>query len=131
DGADGVAPGHVALALVNGGEEDDRRVLRLLALADQGGGLEAVYIRHLNVEKDHGKLVVQEVLERFAAGGRLDQVLAEVAEDRLQGDQVLGAVVDQQDVDLVRRLHFGSRATRAGRLPAGQDYARLTRGAAL
>jgi hypothetical protein len=83
------------------GEEDDRRLLRALALADQGGGLEAVHARHVDVEQDHREVGLQQLLQRLAARGGLHQVLAEVAQDRLEREQLVRAVVDEQDVDLL------------------------------
>ena len=38
------------------------------------------------------------IAERLARGARLDQVLAELGEDRLVGQELAGLVVDQQDV---------------------------------
>jgi hypothetical protein len=97
-----VAAGHVAL-LVVGGEEDDGCGLGALPLADEGGRLEAVHARHVHVEQDHREILVQDVLQGLLAGLGLDQVLAQLGQDRLQHDELVGPVVDQEDVDLVVR----------------------------
>jgi hypothetical protein len=49
----------LGLVAAEGGEEDDRRVLRLLALADQLPGLVAVHDRHASVHEDRGEALAQ------------------------------------------------------------------------
>jgi hypothetical protein len=89
------------LALIGGGEEDDRRVARLVPLPDERGRLEAVHLGHLDVEQHDRELVGEEPLQRLAPGAGLDEILAEALEHRLERDQVGRLVVDQQDVDAV------------------------------
>ena len=45
--------------------------------------------------------VLEQEFQRLAGGARLDQVLAELAQDHLVGQQLRRLIVDQQDVDLV------------------------------
>ena len=47
-----------------GGEENDGRMRRLAALADERGGLEPVHARHVDVEQDDREVVPQDQLER-------------------------------------------------------------------
>ena len=75
-------------------------VLGALALADERGGLEAVHAGHVDVEQDDGELVVEQCAQRLAAGVGADDVLAQLLEDRFERQQLLGLVVDEQDVDL-------------------------------
>ena len=91
------------LLVVLGGEEDDGRRLRALALADEGGGLEAVHARHVHVQQDHREVLVQDVLQRLLARLGLDQVLAELGQDGLQDDELVGTVVHEEDADLLLR----------------------------
>src|SRR4051794_34060664 len=97
DGADRVAAEDLLALLVDGGQEDDRDVLRALALLDQLGGLESVHPRHLDVEQNHGEVVVQQAAQRLLARGRAHGPQAERLQHRLEGQQVLGLVVDEQD----------------------------------
>ena len=97
DGAGVVAAEDVLGVLRDRGQEDDRDVARPLALLDQLGRLEAVEPRHLDVEQDHRELVVEEVAQRLLAGLGADELLPERLEDRLEREQVLGPVVDEQD----------------------------------
>ena len=89
------------LLLRERGDEDDRDVLGALALLYQLRELEAVDLGHLDVEQDAGEVVVQELAER--GGGRGDgyQPLAERLEGGGEREQVLLAVVDEQDVRAV------------------------------
>ena len=101
DRAQGIAAEDLLLVQVHGGEEDDRRALRALAGADHLRGLEAVHPRHVDVEEDDREVLLQEGAQRLAAGVRADHVLAQLAEDRLQREQLVRAVVDEEDVDLL------------------------------
>ena len=78
-------------------DEDDRHAARALAGADQLGRLEAVEPRHLDVEEDRRELALQHRLERLLAGARPHEPVARRLEDRLEREQVLGVVVDEQD----------------------------------
>ncbi len=100
DGAQRVPARHVGLVAV-GGDEDDGRVLAARTGADQRRGLEAVHDRHVDVEEDDGEVAVEEVLERLLARERLDDVLAQLGEDGLDGDELVRVVVDHQDLATV------------------------------
>lgn len=84
---------------VVGGEEDDRDLRRPLPLLDAGRRLEPVHAGHLHVEEDEGHLLHEEVLERLLPGAGPQDGVAERLEHRLQGDQVLGPVVHDEDHD--------------------------------
>jgi hypothetical protein len=89
-------------------DEDDRRVLRVLSLANQGGRLEPVHTRHVDIEQDHREIAIEQALERLAAGVGGDDVRAEVLQQRGKRQQLVGAVVDNQDREsVVRRSHAG------------------------
>ena len=45
--------------------------------------------------------VLEQMLQRLLAGRRLDEIVAELMQDHLIGEQLGGLIVDQQDVDLV------------------------------
>ena len=75
---------------------------RPLALLDQLRGLEAVHARHLDVEQDRRELLVEQAPQRLLARRGADEIRVERLEDRLQGEQVLGAIVDQEELRPVR-----------------------------
>ena len=127
DRADGIAAEDLGVAAVEGRQEDDRGVLRAVAPADQRRGLEPVHARHLDVEQDDGEVPVEQPLQRLGAGLGPDQVLAEVGEDGLQGEEVLRAIVDHEDVDLVIIRH-GSAPTPRGRGRPGAARSATTAG---
>ena len=74
-----VAPEHCHVGAFVGGQEDDRRVPRAVALPDQVGDLEAVHARHLDVHQDQREVVVEQPAQRLDAGARPDEVLAQLA----------------------------------------------------
>ena len=74
---------------------------RPLPLLDQLRGLEAVHARHLDVEQDRRELLVEQPPQRLLARRGADEVGVERLEDRLQGEQVLGPVVDEQQLRAV------------------------------
>src|SRR6266508_2247454 len=98
DRAGRIAPEDLLLVLRDGRDEDDRNVLRPFALLDQRSGLEAVELRHLDVEQDDRDVVLQELAEGVHTGVGIKKVLVERLEDPLEGEEVLGAIVDEEDV---------------------------------
>ena len=79
-------------------QEDDRNRACLCALLDQSCRFEPVETRHLRIEQDHGDLLCEETAKRLLTRVREDEVFSERLEDRSQCDEVLHAVVDEQDV---------------------------------
>ena len=112
DGTARIAAEDVLLLRRDRRQEDDRDRARLLPLLDERGRLEAVEAGHLDVEQDHRDVVDEQLAQRGLAGTRANQVLPERLDDRLQRDEVLLQVVDEQDVGLRFRAHL---LTAAGR----------------
>jgi len=102
DRADGVALEDLLLLLVDRRQEDDRDVLGLRPALDQLGRLEAVHVRHLDIEQDRGEVVQEQPLQRLLAGAGVDDVHVQRRENGAHGQQVLRLVIDDQDV---RALH--------------------------
>ncbi len=105
DRADLVALEAVELADVHAGDEDDRCLLEARVIVNQPRRLEAVHVRHAHIQQHDGELRPHELLERFDAGAGPDEVLPELAQHRLVGEQPSRLVVDQQDVYLVANTH--------------------------
>ena len=112
DGARRVAAEDLLAVAADRGEEEDRDVARALPLLDQARGLEAVDPRHLHVEQDHGEVPAEQLPERLLAGVRAHELLPERLEDGLEREQVLGAVVDEEDGRGRRRLAHGTHSPR-------------------
>src|SRR5262249_9480162 len=91
DRAGGGAAEDLLLVLRDRGEEDDGNVPRALALLDEPRGLEAVELRHLDVEQDHRHVVAEELPQRVLAGARIQKRLAERLENSLEREEILGA----------------------------------------
>ena len=72
-----VAAQTVDIGEMDGGNEDDRGVPEARMLADHRGQLETVELRHADVDQDDGDFGLEQMLQRLAAGRRLDQVLVE------------------------------------------------------
>ena len=109
-GARLVAPEDVLGVLGDRRQEEDRDGARPLSLLDQLGGLEAVEPGHLDVQQDRREVVVEEVAERLLARVRADELRPERLQDRLERQQVLGPVVDEQDLRAVSVTVIGSTA---------------------
>jgi hypothetical protein len=90
-----------------GGDEDDRRVRRALVLADQRRRLEAIDVGHVDVEQDRRELGLQDVPESLRAGASTDEVVRRMLEHRLEDQQLLVEVVDDEDA---RAAFVGSSA---------------------
>ena len=70
-------------------------------LADHGGELETVELGHAHVDQHDGDVLFQQEHERFARRVRLEEILAELAENHLIAQQLCRLVIDQQNVDFV------------------------------
>ena len=112
DGAGLIAAHPIQIGQVDGGYEDDRRLLVARVLPQHLGQLEAVELGHADIHQDDGDLVLEQDLERLARRVGLDEVLAELAEDHLVAEQLGGLIVDQQDVDSIRGDHRHARLQR-------------------
>ncbi len=100
-GAYGVPSDRMVLAVVGGGQKQDGSVTRFVALPNEGRSLEAVHLRHFDVQEDDREIVSQQPLQRLASGFGANQVLAEPLQHRLQRHQVGGLIVDEENVDAV------------------------------
>ena len=74
-------------------------------VADHRRQLEAVDVRHDDVEQDDRDVVLQNLLQRLAAGLRLDQILIEVAQDDFVAEQLCGLIIHQENIDAVPLGH--------------------------
>jgi hypothetical protein len=106
-----VAADAVDVAHEDRGDEDDRRRVEARVLPDHVDQVEAVELRHADVDEDDGDVVLEEQVERLARRAGLDQVLAELAEDGLVAEQLGRLVVDHQHVDLGPFAHATSGAS--------------------
>jgi hypothetical protein len=84
-----------------GGQEQDGDVLRGLALAHEGRGLEAVHGGHHHVQQDAGELLAQQQAQGLAARLGGDDAVVGALQDPGEREQVLPVVVDHQDGDLL------------------------------
>jgi hypothetical protein len=96
-----VAPQTIEIREQQRRHEDDRRSLKARMLPDHRRKLVAIELRHHHVHEDDGHLVAQEILEGVGRRTDLDQVLAQLTEDRLVGQELRGLIIHQQDVDRV------------------------------
>ena len=101
-----VAAQPVDIADLDGGDEDHRRLLEARMLADHGGELETVQLRHADVDQDDRDFVLEQVFQRLAAGRGDDEVFVELLQDHFIGEQLGRLIVDQQDVDLFVVCHW-------------------------
>lgn len=95
--AEGVGPLDLGAVGVEGGDEDDRRVPRGVAGANQSRRLEPVEAGHVDVEEDHRELTLAQSVQSLLAGPGLDEIGTEAVEDGAEGEQVGRLVVYQED----------------------------------
>ena len=83
----------------HGGDQDDRGVPVARVAADHRRELEAVELRHADVDQHHRDVGPQQLLERFARRAGADQRRVEVGEHRFVREQLPRLVVDEQDLN--------------------------------
>ena len=99
--AHGIAAQPVDVSQVDRGNEDDRRLAETRMLAQHGGELKAVELRHADVDENDRDVVLEQELQGLARRRGLDQVLVQFMENHLVGEQLVGLIVDQEDVDFL------------------------------
>jgi hypothetical protein len=90
-------------------QENDGNVAAALVAAHQFGELEAVHLRHLNVDQRQRDVVTEDHFKRLRTGIGGEQLQFRMPEDGLERKDVLLEIVDDQ--------HF-RRSPHACRLPA-------------
>ena len=98
-----VAAQPVEIGQLDRRDEDDRGRLEARMLADHRRQLEAVELRHADIDQHDRDLVLQQLLQRLARRVALIRFSPSSLEDHLVAQQLGRLVVDQQDVDLVVR----------------------------
>ena len=115
DGAQRVAALGVGV-VGEGREEDDRRVLGPLALADERGRLEAIEPRHVHVEQDDREVVDQQAAQALRRPRRPRRPSGRGSPARPRWPAASRHVVDEQDLGFGRRVVAScGRARLAGR----------------
>jgi hypothetical protein len=69
-----------------------------MAASSTSSRLEPVQVGHPHVQQDEGEFAAGQPLQGLPAGAGFDEGVAEVLQDRFEGEQVGGLVVHQQDV---------------------------------
>src|SRR5690606_5197051 len=72
---------------------------------DDAGCLKAVQFRHLDVEKDHGKIIIQELGERLPSRRSLHQMILRRSQDSIERKETLGPVIHEKNINLLHLLH--------------------------
>ena len=85
-------------------------------LADHGGELETVELRHADVDQDDRDFVLEQKFQRFAAGSRDHEILAEFLQDDFIGKQLGRLIVDQKDVYLFMVHHHAAPLQRCSHM---------------
>jgi hypothetical protein len=89
-----ISKGDVATG--KGGEENDRRHLRLLTLTDEAGGLEPVHGGHTDVKQNDGELLVNEAPQGSDPRVGLNHGQFKRRQRRHDGESLVGVVIDDQ-----------------------------------
>ncbi len=99
----------------SGADEDDGDLLGTLGAAHQLGQLEAVHARHLHIENGQGELMSQQQLQRLLGRFGLVHPDARRLQQRIQSQQVLRQVIDDEQVHLVVTVGHGHSSSRNSR----------------
>ena len=105
DGAPLVSSEPVHVRQVDGRDEDDRGPLEAGMLANQVCQLKTVQFRHAYVHQHDRDIGFQQMLQRVFARAGLDQILSQLAEHRLIGEQLARLVIHHENIDLFVCVH--------------------------
>ncbi len=75
-------------------QKDNRNVARFFPAANQFSCLQTIDARHVDIQQHHRHVVIEEITQRIFARGRADQNSVRRLQDRLERQQIGGAVVD-------------------------------------
>src|SRR6478672_5717387 len=89
----------VGVFLVDGTEENDGDVAGLFARLDDLRNVKPVHLRHLHVEKDCREVMLKNALQCFIAGMCRDERLPKGFQNRLECEEILRPVIDEQKLD--------------------------------
>src|SRR6266850_274202 len=67
--------------------------------------LESVEFRHAHIHEHDGDIILEQLLQRLAPGGGLDQIFTKLAEYDLVAQKLRGLVIHHQDVDFAFSAH--------------------------
>jgi len=100
DGAERISLAKLLVVVVRG-DEDDRRVRRLLATTDVCRSLQAVHAGQVDIEQDDREFLFQHQAQRILSAACRDDVQVEAFQNRPEHEQLVGQVIDKQDADPV------------------------------
>src|SRR5215831_17516963 len=86
------------------GDEHDGNALKSWMVAHQLRKLETIAARHVYIRDDERDVRLDENSQRVVYRSRGQQILAELSQSSLIGDELCRCVVDQQNVDRRSRL---------------------------
>src|SRR4051812_48420238 len=90
---------------VDGGDEDDRGFLETRMPVHHVRELKAVDLRHADVHQHDGDIVAEQLLHGLAGRPGLDQVCAQLSEDRFIAEQLAHLIIDHQYVGSIAFVH--------------------------
>ena len=90
---------------MDGGDEDDGGLLKARMPVHHVRELKAVDLGHADVHQDDGDIVSEQLLHRLAGRPGLDQVLAQLTEDRFVAEQLPSLIIDHEYVGSIAFVH--------------------------
>ena len=104
----------IQIGEVDGGDEDDCRLLETRMLPYQFGQFEAVDFRHADVHQHRRNVKLQKLLESVLGRRCLDQIFVKFGKNGFIAEQLPRLIIDHQDVHpIVRRHLFSERVLRS------------------
>ena len=88
----------------DGGDEDDRGALEPRVFPDHPGQLEAVEIRHADIDQHDRNFVFQQVLQGLVGRVRLYQRLSQFSKYNFVAEQLCRLVIDKKDIHILCRI---------------------------
>jgi hypothetical protein len=105
-----ISPQIIALAQMDGGNEDNRCLLKPRMFPDHLSQLETIQFRHADIHQNDRHLVFQQISQGFFCGRNRNEIFVQLGQHNLITQQLARLVIHQKHVDAV--LVFHGRAQR-------------------
>src|SRR5262249_42181008 len=87
----------IGVGQCDGGDKNDRGVLKARMIADHPSEFKPVELRHADIAENDSDVLLEKMLERLSGGPGFDQVFSEALQCRLVAEELRRRTVNKQN----------------------------------